>query len=1114
MSRNKRRRLQVEELESRLVLSTYYVATSGSDANPGDGATPFATLQHAADLVQAGDTVVVRAGSYAGFIMGWDVPTAGTSSAPITFEADPNAPAGSVVINARNSKTASGIDLEPGCDWITVAGFSIQGAGGIGTYPNHGSGIKVTGDHDSVLNNTVTGIDYGFGILTDGANNVLLRGNTVSGTGNHGNADYGHGIYLSGTTTGAVVEDNVLHDNAYIGLHINGDPSTTGGSGLVSGALIARNLIYSNGQNGINADGIQSSTIENNVIYGYDGFGIALYQIDASGPSSNNVIVNNTIVSTNSGAGAAVRILDGGTGNALLNNVLLGGSGIAYRISSDSLSGLTSDYNVTGGTYQSEDTSATQSLASWQTQTGQDAHSFTASASALFADAAGNDYHLSATSPAIGAASATDAPATDLDGNARPQGNRYDIGAYQYVGTPAPSAASFTVSAPSAATAGTSFQVTVSALDSSNNMVTGYRGTVHFTSSDGQAVLPADYAFTSADAGKHTFTVTLETASSQTVTVSDTAHGSATGNTSILVSPVVSAAQVLPTAGSTVSIWDSTATPAREEVNDPNAVELGIKFRSDVAGYVTGVRFYKGQDNTGPHLGNVWTADGQLLATAEFTAETAGGWQQVTFSSPVAINPNTTYIASYHTDVGYYSATNAYFASSGAGSGSVHALADGTDGADGLYEYGGSAFPTSSYQSTNYWVDVLFTPQTGTAPKVVSETPYPETAAVATSTTVSATFNESVQPGSLGFVLRDSSNRVVAATLSYDDSTHTATLTPVAALANGAVYTATVTAAQDPSGGTLAAPVSWSFTTATVTSWQQSTAADFGTGTRSGTTVADPADGGLQFRPTLDDQFAGSSLGSSWTTTAWTSGGAATVAGGSVSLAGAGILSTQAAAGAAAEGLIAFGAAPYQHFGLATGLDSAQGNYWALFSTFGTSDTLYARVNVNGATTDVRLGALPSGFHDYKVQPVSGGFQFSIDGVLKTTIQAHVPASKSLRVALSAYGTSNPLRADWVRLDSYPSSGTFTSTVYDATRVASWGAVSWAAKLPAGTKVTVQTRSGNTATPDGTWSAWSSVSNSGTVSSPSGRYLQHRIILTTSKPGATPTLFSIDFDWT
>ena len=96
-----------------------------------------------------------------------------------------------------------------------------------------------------------------------------------------------------------------------------------------------------------------------------------------------------------------------------------------------------------------------------------------------------------------------------------------------------------------------------------------------------------------------------------------------------------------------------------------SAVELGVKFRSDVAGTITGIRFYKASTNTGTHVGNLWSSTGTLLATATFANETASGWQQVNFSTPVAITANTVYVASYHTNVGHYSDNLNYFASQG-----------------------------------------------------------------------------------------------------------------------------------------------------------------------------------------------------------------------------------------------------------------------------------------------------------------------------------------------------------------------------------------------------------------------------------------------------------------
>jgi hypothetical protein len=156
------------------------------------------------------------------------------------------------------------------------------------------------------------------------------------------------------------------------------------------------------------------------------------------------------------------------------------------------------------------------------------------------------------------------------------------------------------------------------------------------------------------------------------------------------------------------SIWSAGATPAFASVNDPNAVELGVKFQTDVAGYITGLRFYKGAQNTGPHVGNLWSSSGQLLASAPFANETASGWQQVTFGAPVPVAANTTYVASYHTSSGYYAINNDYFATSGVTSTPLRALANGAAGGNGVYAYGPSSFPASSYRASNYWVDVVF----------------------------------------------------------------------------------------------------------------------------------------------------------------------------------------------------------------------------------------------------------------------------------------------------------------------------------------------------------------------------------------------------------------------
>ena len=112
--------------------------------------------------------------------------------------------------------------------------------------------------------------------------------------------------------------------------------------------------------------------------------------------------------------------------------------------------------------------------------------------------------------------------------------------------------------------------------------------------------------------------------------------------------------------------------------------------------------------NTGAHTGSLWTSTGTLLGTVTFTNETASGWQQANFSSPIAITAGTTYVVSYHTTVGQYSANGNYFGSA-ADNAPLHGVANGVS-PNGVYVYSSSTtFPSSSYNATNYWVDVVFT---------------------------------------------------------------------------------------------------------------------------------------------------------------------------------------------------------------------------------------------------------------------------------------------------------------------------------------------------------------------------------------------------------------------
>jgi hypothetical protein len=160
--------------------------------------------------------------------------------------------------------------------------------------------------------------------------------------------------------------------------------------------------------------------------------------------------------------------------------------------------------------------------------------------------------------------------------------------------------------------------------------------------------------------------------------------------------------------GSTASVGSYTTiftsqTPSTNGGTDA-PVELGVQFKSDTAGYIRGIRFYKTGVYTGTHTGQLYSSSGTLLGSAVFSGETASGWQTVLFTIPVAITANTTYIAAYYNSTGTYTSDNNLAAS--ITNGHLTALAGG-----GVYAYSGApAFPNLHYLSSNYWVDPIYSP--------------------------------------------------------------------------------------------------------------------------------------------------------------------------------------------------------------------------------------------------------------------------------------------------------------------------------------------------------------------------------------------------------------------
>jgi hypothetical protein len=161
--------------------------------------------------------------------------------------------------------------------------------------------------------------------------------------------------------------------------------------------------------------------------------------------------------------------------------------------------------------------------------------------------------------------------------------------------------------------------------------------------------------------------------------------------------------------GAALSLWTNSVIPANPISDDTKATEVGLKFRSDKDGFITGVRFYKGGPaNGGEHVGHLWTSDGKLLSSVTFTSETQTGWQQALFPTPIPIKANTTYVVSYFAPQGHYAVDPDYLSTSGFDNAELHALSDDEAGG-GVFLYtptGG--FPSLPSAGKNFWVDVMF----------------------------------------------------------------------------------------------------------------------------------------------------------------------------------------------------------------------------------------------------------------------------------------------------------------------------------------------------------------------------------------------------------------------
>jgi YVTN family beta-propeller protein len=352
--------------------------------------------------------------------------------------------------------------------------------------------------------------------------------------------------------------------------------------------------------------------------------------------------------------------------------------------------------------------------------------------------------------------------------------------------------------------------------------------TVAPTATFSQPVVPSSLSFKVKDLGGNTVAGSVSFNSSDT-TATFTPSSALAQN--ITYTATVSGAKTIPggtmsgpyswtfsTVGSQCpcSIFPSTAQPALASSGDTSSANLGVQFTPSANGWIAGIRFYKGSANTGTHIGELWTASGTLLGQVTFTSESASGWQEADFSTPVAVTAGTTYVASYFDPNGNYAYTAGGLASAVTNGPLTAPTSSSVSPGNGVYNYSGFAsFPGSTYNAANYWVDVDFTMTPGAFPPTVTDsTPGTGSRGNPVTAAPTATFSQAVVPGSVSFTLKDSGGNQAAGSVSFNSAGTVATFTPASALTPDTTYTATVSGAQGTSGAPMGSPYSWTFSTA------------------------------------------------------------------------------------------------------------------------------------------------------------------------------------------------------------------------------------------------------------------------------------------------------------
>ena len=419
---------------------TFYVAPGGNDSWPGTVIQPWATIQHAAETVVAGDTVYIKAGTYSERVTPSNSGSAGNVITYAAHQSD------LVTIDGSGITLPSwggGLFEISGLSYITVTGLRVINAGP----GDNDVGILVESSDHVVVSNCSTNNTASSGIAAWNSSNITIAGNEVELACNDGEQEC---ITVANTDT-FVIRDNHVH---------HGGPGSIGGEGIDAKDGSRNGEVFGNHVHHINRLGIYVDSwdkhtyaieVSGNVVHHCAGDGFALAA--ENGGLLEDVVVFNNIAYANDNVGLTI----GGWGEpgathpmadvTVINNTFHGngtaGWGGGILIDNPEVTGLVirnnicsenSDFQIANEAAAPSPTIDHNLIDGTQSYPGAINGSDHQTGDPLFADGANADYHILTGSPAIDTGSSTDAPVDDFDGSPRPLGVGFDIGAFEHGG--------------------------------------------------------------------------------------------------------------------------------------------------------------------------------------------------------------------------------------------------------------------------------------------------------------------------------------------------------------------------------------------------------------------------------------------------------------------------------------------------------------------------------------------------------------------------------------------------------------------------------------------------------------------------------------------------------